>query len=129
MKTIISYFLIVFCVDRLYWTTFSVSLCIWLHSARNLVEPGTQHRFASLPLGYSCFLLKKLHCYYYYSVCVYILWCACECGYAGMIEHIWKSEDNLWELVTFFYHLDSGYHTHILRFCGKYFYWLSHLAL
>jgi hypothetical protein len=40
--------------------------------------------------------------------------------------HVWKSEDNLWELVPFFPHVSPGHRAQIVRLGSKHFYWQSH---
>jgi hypothetical protein len=41
---------------------------------------------------------------------------------------LWKSEDNMWELVLSFYHMVSGDQTHIVKLVGKCLYLLNHLG-
>lgn len=40
---------------------------------------------------------------------------------ACMTEHVWQSEDNLWEPVVFFHQVDPRDSTQVVRLGSKYF--------
>jgi hypothetical protein len=59
---------------------------------------------------------------YYAYLCIYMRWGV----YAT--EHVWRSEDNMPELLLSFHHVHDGNRTQALKFGSKHLYTLSYLA-
>lgn len=59
-------------------------------------------------------------------VCVY-LFCVCEQAHDKAC--LWRSEDNLWEFILPFYHINPQTWTQVFRCISKHHYLLSHLTV
>ena len=63
------------------------------------VEPSLEPHFKSY------FKLHLLVCLFR-CVCVYVGVCMCVCAATCDMIYMWRSEDNLWELILSFHHVD-----------------------
>lgn len=85
---------------------------VWTYLPESTLQPSWRYQ----PLPKSTQSLWLVFCLFFYAaltlrynyfhclVCVpsfkLLIYCLCECMYGGACMHVWKSEGNLWELIT-----------------------------